>query len=155
MVAFTIISRCTDSRSSNFVTTFAILIYAQFMVLHTSGRYLPSCQTFCNKGSLVPAIAVHIWRFNIFRVLGICSREAGLVAALVSHRPPPQESEGKSNLDIKKAKKWSTLSRTMAQTTAYSRTLSPPCGCGAAFRQVRPTGVTLNNLTDRTLTASV
>jgi len=32
--------------------------------------------------------------------------------------------------------KWSTLSRTIAQRTAYSRILSPHCGCGAALRQV-------------------
>jgi hypothetical protein len=58
-------------------------------------------------------------------------------------KPKPQLSQshtgevrGGSDLEIVKARNWTTLGRSIAQANAYSRILSPHCGCVVALRLV-------------------
>jgi hypothetical protein len=49
---------------------------------------------------------------------------------------PTGKSQGWPDLEIVEARKWTPLSRSITQATAYSRMLSPHCGCVVALSHV-------------------
>jgi hypothetical protein len=101
---------------------------APFVALHTSDDIRLRAKHFAVIGRSVFAVAVSIRFFKLFIITGTGGTQTS------SFTKPNRKSRGGSYVEIAEARKWAPVGRSIVQTTACSRMLSPHCGCMVALR---------------------
>jgi hypothetical protein len=97
-----------------FFIPYASSVCAPFVALYTSRRYSTSCQTLCDEGCSVCAVAVRIRAFKLLRSWALAERKPHL------SQSPTGKRQGGWDLEIAEARMCpSPRGQSTAQATAY------------------------------------